>query len=138
MREELNFNEWESSIGKLILSYAQVEFELMRLYKIWIPDREYKDETYEERFKKAIGVAKDRLGSEHSTIEYLIKMKRFLPFRHLVAHNPIPYSNQDDDWYIFDLKNQKSKINLNELIKISNDLFFVSLRLCKELRINVR
>ena len=61
MDDELDFEKWEAAIGKLILACSRVEYELIRLYEKWLPDRVYHKDAYLSRFDKSIGVARRSL-----------------------------------------------------------------------------
>lgn len=137
MNNILDFEIWEKSIGEIILSCARVEYEMFRLYKLWIPDRNFHDDVYENRYDKAIGVAKEKLGESHSMINQLIKMKKTAKYRHMIAHNPIHFSNEYDDWRIFDLKTNTDSLGLLDLKKIAHEAEMNSIELSTNLRINV-
>lgn len=137
MEKELDFEKWEAAIGKIILACSRVEYELSRLYEKWMPDRDYHSDSYLCRYDKAIGVAKESLRESSPIVEKLIEMKRFSRYRHLVAHNPIHYSSKTNSWHIFDLKDEKSEVDLNDLIGISQKIYEVSIDLAVLLRVNV-
>lgn len=137
MEDELDFEKWESAIGKLILACSRVEYELIRLYEKWLPDRTYHEDDYLSRFDKAIGVAKRSLENGDNISELLIHMKKAANFRHLVAHNPIHYSSETDDFHIFDLKNNEDSVCVNELLSIAESVGIISIELTVQLRINV-
>ena len=137
MEDELDFEKWESAIGKLILSCSRVEYELMRLYQKHIPEREYHSDSYESRFDKSIGFAKKTLKNGNVIAAMLVEMKKVASYRHLVAHNPVHYSSYTDTWHIFDLKNNTDSVSLNELLELSKSVNNLSISLAAELRINI-
>ncbi|MFV1874036.1 MAG: hypothetical protein ACMZ64_12010 [Oleiphilus sp.] len=137
MNDELDFEKWEAAIGKLILACSRVEYELMRLYDKWLPDRVYHEDAYLSRFDKSIGVAKQSLTNGYMIAELLVQMKRAANIRHLVAHNPIHYSSETDSFHIFDLKTNKDSVCLNDLLSISESVGNISIDLACQLRINV-
>lgn len=137
MEEELDFDKWEAAIGKIILACSRVEYELSRLYEKWMPGRNYHSDDYLGRFDKSIGVAKKSLPEGGAIAEKLIEMKGYARYRHLVAHNPIHYSSDTDSWHIFDLKDEKSEVDLNDLIELSNKAYETSIDLSALLRVNV-
>lgn len=137
MKDELDFDKWESAIGKLILSCSRVEFELLRLYEKWLPSRKYHKDSYIDRFDKAIGVANRSLNQGSDVADLLIAMKKYAKLRHMVAHNPIHYSSSEDAWFIFDLKSGESAINISNLEQEAKLAGALSTRLCILLRVNV-
>lgn len=137
IEQDLKFEKWESAIGKLVLACSRVEYELIRLYEKHLPGRDYHKDGYESRFDKSIGVAKSRLECGDRIAEALIVMKKAAHYRHLVAHNPIHYSSETDNWHIFDLKNNEISICLDELIGLSKNISKHSIALSADLRINV-
>lgn len=138
MTEILDFDKWEKLMGKLILSCARVEYELMRLYEFWLPNRKYYEDSYEDRYNKAIGITKEKLGENHTMIEEMIKMKSIALYRHIIAHNPIHFSNEFNEWRIFDLKTNSESINLLELETLANNAELNSIKLSANLRINIK
>ena len=138
MTEILDFDIWEKLMGKLILSCARVEYELMQLYKFWLPNRNYYEDSCENRYDKAIGVTKEKLGKNHPMIEEMIKMKSIALYRHIIAHNPIHFSNEHNEWRIFDLKTNSESLNLSELKKLANNAELNSIKLSANLRINIK
>ena len=136
MEADLIFEKWEMTIGKLILACARVEYELFRLYNYWIPAKTFHNDNYEKRYDKFIGLVKMKLNND-TIVNQLIEMKSFVKFRHIIAHNPIHYSNSHNEWRIFDLKNNNKSIPLDELIDISKKANDLSIRLSANLRINV-
>jgi hypothetical protein len=137
MNEEINFDKWESSIGRIILSCSRVEYELSRLYEKWMPDRSYYSDDYLSRFDKSIGVAKQSLKNGDNIGRKLIEMKAFSKYRHLVAHNPIHYSSDTGLWHIFDMKDEKIEVDLNDLENIASKAYKTSIDLSVMLRVNV-
>ncbi len=137
MDEDLDFDKWESSIGKIILSCSRVEYELSRLYEKWMPDRNFYYDDYLSRFDKSIGVAKKSLKNGDEIASKLIEMKAFSRYRHLVAHNPIHYSSNTESWHIFDLKNEIIEVDLSDLEKIAQESWKISIDLSVMLRVNV-
>jgi len=137
MAEDLDFEKWEVAIGKLILACSRVEYEISRLYEKWMPTRNYHADSYLGRYDKAIGVANTSLNRGDLIAERLVEMKKFAEYRHIVAHNPIHYSDETDSWYIFDSKGQKPEVNLNDLISLSARASEVAIYLAVLLRIHV-
>lgn len=137
MDDELNFEKWEAAIGKLILACSRVEYELIRLYEKWLPDRSYHDDAYLSRFDNSIGVARRSLENGDSISELLIRMKKAAKIRHLIAHNPIHYSSETDDFHIFDLKNKDGSVCINDLLLIAESVGITSTELSVQLRINI-
>jgi hypothetical protein len=80
--------EWERAIGKLILSFGNLEFALMRLYELKIPSRKYFDDDFDNRFTKLIGTLKSE-NAKPEAIDALIELKKLSKTRHLLAHNPL-------------------------------------------------
>ena len=137
MDDELDFEKWEAAIGKLILACSRVEYELIRLYEKWLPDRVYHKDAYLSRFDKSIGVARRSLKNGDTISELLVHMKKAANIRHLIAHNPIHYSSETNDFHIFDLKNNENSVCINELLSISESVGIISTELAVQLRINV-
>lgn len=137
MEKELNFNKWESAIGRLILSCSRVEYELIRLYEKWLPNRTYHSDSYLSRYDKAIGVAKESLNQGEQIASMLIQMRKFAHLRHMVAHNPIHYSTETETWHIFDLKDNKDSIDLQSLLDVSEKIYKLSTLLSYLLRVNI-
>ena len=137
MENELNFEEWESAIGRLILSCSRVEYELIRLYEKWLPNRTYHSDGYLNRFDKAIGVAKESLNQGEQIATMLIKMRTFANLRHMVAHNPIHYSVETQTWHVADLKENKDSIDINRLLDVVEEVHKVSTILSYLLRENI-
>lgn len=137
MSEDLDFCKWESAVGKLILSCSRVEYELMRLYEKHYPEKNYHTDSYEKRFDKSIGFARNHLRDGEEVANMLVNMKQVAFYRHLVAHNPIHYSSVTDNWHIFDLKTNKDSVSLDELVKLSKAVDEFSINLATKLRINV-
>ncbi len=137
MDEELNFDKWESSIGKVILASSRVEYELSRLYEKWMPDRSYYSDDYLSRFDKSIGVAKQSLKNGDGIASKLIEMKVFAKYRHLVAHNPIHYSSDTESWHIFDMKDETVVVDLMDLEDIARQAYSLSIELSVMLRVHV-
>lgn len=132
---ELDFEKWQVAIGKLIMACSRVEFELLRFYQLRLPERSYLDDSYLDRFDKAIGVSKKIFDSNMGITEGLIKIRKIANYRHMVAHNPVHYSSDTGTWHIFDLKNGKDSVTLNDLVSISNEAELTSIRVAGELRI---
>jgi hypothetical protein len=140
MNDEVDFQKWECSIGKLILACSRVEYEIMRLYEKWMPNRNYYDDTYEKHFDTSIGVVKDNIQNGEKIADMLISMKQFAAKRHLVAHNPIHYSSaspEAGEFFIFDLKGNELRLSLKELEQDSYEAYCLSIDLCYQLRVNV-
>ena len=137
MDEDLDFDKWEFSIGKIILSCSRVEYELSRLYEKWMPERSFYSDDYLSRFDKSIGVAKNSLKNGDEIARKLIEMKALSKYRHLVAHNPIHYSSNTESWHIFDLKDEIIEVDLNDLGKIAEECWRISIDLSVMLRVNV-
>lgn len=131
---ELDFEEWQMAIGKLVMACSRVEFELLRFYKLRLPERSYLDDSYLDRFDKAIGVSKKIFDSKMGITKGLIEIRKIANYRHMVAHNPIHYSSDTDTWHIFDLKNGKDSITLNELVSISKQAELSSIQIAGALR----
>ena len=134
---DLDLEEWESAIGKLILACSRVEYELIRLYEKWLPTRVYHKDSYFDRIDKAIGVAKRSLSNGDEIVKFLIEMRKFSEYRHMVAHNPVHYSNETGSWHIFDLKSNSISTCIDGLSSISKDAYIVSVKLAVLLRVNV-
>jgi hypothetical protein len=137
MDEELDFDKWESSIGKIILACSRVEYELSRLYEKWMLDRSYYSDDYLSRYDKSIGVAKQSLRNGCDIGRKLIEMKAFSKYRHLVAHNPIHCSSDTESWHIFDMKDEKVEVDLNDLEEIARQAYKTSIDLSVMLRVYV-
>lgn len=137
MEEKLNFELWEAAIGKLILACSRVEYEMIRLYEKRIPEVLYHRDSYLNRFDRAIKIAKASLDNGDEISGKLAEMKKFAEYRHLVAHNPIHYSNETDSWHIFDLKNNSKSVQINDLCEIAEEAKSLSIELCVLLRCNV-
>tara|TARA_R100001230_G_C5494920_1_gene41126 strand:- start:59 stop:475 length:417 start_codon:yes stop_codon:yes gene_type:complete len=138
MSNQLNLESWKQLIGKLILSCTRVEYELFRLYKNWLPNRQFYDDTYEDKYNKSIGITKEKVGEHNELLEELIEMKKIAKYRHLVAHNPVHYCNKTSSWKIFDLKKEELSIDINDLKDITNRAESLSILLSKNLRIIIK
>lgn len=138
MSKELNLEEWQQQIGKLIMSCTRVEYELSRLYKIWLSNRNFSDDSYDEKYNKSIGISKLNIGEHHEMIQQLVEMKKIATHRHLVAHNPVHYSNESSTWRIFNLKSNKESIGLFELEVLAERAEILSLKLSANLRVLIR
>ena len=134
-KNELDFEKWQMAIGKLIMACSRVEFELLRFYQLRLPERSYLDDSYLDRFDKAIGVSKIVFDSEIGVVQGLIKIRKIASYRHMVAHNPVHYSSETDEWHIFDLKSGKYSVTLNDLVSISQEAELTSIRVASALRI---
>lgn len=132
-----DLDKWEIAIGKLILSCSRVEYEIIRLYEKWLPNRSYHSDDYFGRFDKAIGVAKTKLENGQEISEKLVEMRKYAKFRHLIAHNPVHYSNESEEWEIFDLKNEEESVNFSCLVTITQEIYELSVKLAVLLRVNV-
>lgn len=137
IEQDLKFEQWEVAIGRLILACSRVEYELIRLYVKYLPDRDYHKDSYESRFDKSIGVARSKLDCGERIASALVLMKKVAHYRHMVAHNPIHYSLETDNWYIFDLKSNKNSICLDELLELAKNIHKHSIALSADLRLNV-
>ncbi len=137
IEHDLKFDQWEAAIGKLVLACSRVEYEMIRLYEKHMPDRDFHSDGYESRFDKSIGVAKARFDDGERIAVALIHMKKIASYRHMVAHNPIHYSPETDNWHIFDLKRNEDSISLDELVELSKNVSRHSIALSADLRINV-
>jgi hypothetical protein len=133
---ELDFEKWQMAIGRLIMACSRVEFELLRFYQQRLPERSYLDDSYLDRFDKAIGVSKRLFDSKTGIAEGLIEKRKIANYRHMVAHNPVHYSNDTDTWHIFDLKNGKDSVTLNDLVSISKEAELTSIRVAGALRVH--
>lgn len=138
MSKELNLEEWQQQIGKLIMSCTRVEYELSRLYKIWLSNRNFSDDSYDEKYNKSIGISKLNIGEHHEMIQQLVEMKKIATHRHLVAHNPVHYSNESSTWRILNLKSNKESIGLFELEVLAERAEILSLKLSANLRVLIR
>ena len=137
MNNELDFNKIEAAIGKMVLACSRVEYELIRLYEKYLPERDYHRDSYFDRYKKAISVANATLTNGDIIAQKLTEMKTIAGYRHLVAHNPVHYSNETGTWHIFDLKNNKKSESLNNLGALSVAANKLSRELSVLLRVNV-
>jgi len=88
MTETEEKGEWESSVGKIILSFGDLELVMYRLYEIYIPDRSYYDDNFESRFNKLIGTIK-LTNSKEKAVGALIELKKLSETRHLLAHSAL-------------------------------------------------
>ncbi|WP_350289030.1 hypothetical protein [uncultured Croceitalea sp.] len=133
---EIDFEKWQMAIGKLIMACSRVEFELLRFYQLRLPERSYLEDSYLDRFDKAIGVSKKMFEPEIGITQGLIEIRKIAIYTHMVAHNPVHYSSETDNWCIFNLKNGKISVTLNDLVSISNDAEVLSIRVAGALRIH--
>lgn len=112
----MEFEKWESAIGRLVLSCSIVEFELLRLYEKYLSKRSFYDDSYLNRFDNSIGVVKREFLIGDEIAENLIEMRKMAEYRHLVAHNPVLYDKERECCYIQDQKNGNATIDLSEII----------------------
>lgn len=137
MNDELDFNKIEASIGKMVLACSRVEYELIRLYEKYLPERAYHRDSYFYRYNKAINIAKSSLTNGNMIATKLIKMKEFAEYRHLIAHNPVHYTNDTGTWHILDLKQNNKSVAINNLAALSEAANKLSIELSVLLRVNV-
>ena len=144
MDEDLDFEQWEAAIGKLLMAFARVEYELLQLYKAWLPMRDYFRDSFDQRFDKAIGACKRHLPGNNNVIGLLIKMKQWGRLRHLIAHNPIEAHVYEEggercvSFFIVDSKGSEERVSLADLRNTSLSAWRASVALAVELRINVQ
>lgn len=81
-------SEWEHAVGRLILTFGNVELVLMSLYQLKIPSRDYFTDSFDGRFDKLIGTLKSD-NAQPQVINALIELKQLAKTRHLLAHNPL-------------------------------------------------
>ncbi len=132
---ELDFEVWQLAIGKLIMACSRVEYELLKFYELRLPERSYLNDSYLDRFDKAIGISKRIFDPKTGMVEGLIQMRKIAKYRHIVAHNPVHYSNDTGNWHIFDLKTEEDSVTLNDLVFISEEAELTSIRVAAGLRI---
>lgn len=133
----MEFNKIEAAIGKMVLACSRVEYELIRLYEKYLPERAYHRDSYFDRYKNTITVAKVSLTNGDMIAKKLTEMKEIAEYRHLVAHNPVHYSNETETWHIFDLKQNKKSVSINNLGALSEAANKLSMELSVLLRVNV-
>lgn len=145
MDNGVDFDRLEAAIGKLILACSRVEYELLRLYRSWMPSRDYFRDSYAKRYDRAIGEAKQKVGETHEMVEMLISMRKLSSLRHQVAHNPIHHVTSRDreshgisaEFAIFDQKGSEAPLSLDDLESQAADAYRLSVRLAVSLRTNV-
>jgi hypothetical protein len=89
MDEELDFDRWEAAIGKIIISYARVEFELMSKYEEFLPEDNYFKDRFADRLKKIENLYNTECGKNAKASALFKKIKDQAKLRNLVAHNPV-------------------------------------------------
>jgi len=145
MGDALDFDRYETAIGRLILACSRVEYELFRAYQEWLPSRSYFNDRYASRFDRVIESAQERVARPESLVEMLVGMRDLAAIRHLVAHNPIHHVATEDrhrfqtpmDFAVLDNKGGEQALSLEELEAFADKARSLSIRLAVSLRTQV-
>jgi hypothetical protein len=113
MDDELDFDRWESAIGKIVLSLSRVEGELLLKYEQSISRTKYFNATLSERLNKIEELYNDECGENDRASSFFEQIRKDIKFRNLVAHNPI-FADMSGEYLVFKITAANNKsISLN-------------------------
>ncbi|MDO8826834.1 hypothetical protein [Methylophaga sp.] len=121
------FTEWEVYVGRLIVSFGDIELLTFKLFENWFTGVTTKNYSLEQRLNKLIDHVtrisdKDEKRDELKML--LIRSKQLKKFRNLVAHNPVVLKKYNESEYedvVFDLRKKAEPISIEKLNELSDE-----------------
>jgi hypothetical protein len=117
MDDELDFERWESAVGKIVMSLSRVEGELLMKYQSHFSKTKYFKDSLKERLSRIQELYNKECGNSFSATLSFKQVLDDIEYRNLVAHNPV-YADTSGEFLKFKvstLKNDGISIDLPEL-----------------------
>lgn len=136
---ELDFENWEASVGKIVVSVARIEGELLLKYethKELSRSMYFKvDKTLNERFKKVKSLYNSECGSSDETDALFNEFYALVELRNLVAHNPIFYESEEKGFCITNGQSKTKYISLSQISELAEHASSIGTQLTVLLRV---
>jgi hypothetical protein len=117
MDDELDFDRWESAVGKIVMSLSRIEGELLMKYESHLSKTKYFNDTFKERISRIHELYNAECGNNSTATSLFKQVSDDIEYRNLVAHNPV-YADTTGDFLKFEISTIKTdgiSIDLSEL-----------------------
>ncbi len=117
MDDELDFERWESAVGKIVMSLSRVEGELLIKYQSHFSKNKYFKDSFKERLARIQELYNNECGINLLATSLFEQVSDDIEYRNLVAHNPV-YADMSGEFLKFKVSTLKSdgiSIDLPEL-----------------------
>jgi len=139
---DLDLENWEKAVGKIVSSVARLEGELLLKYethKELSRSMYFKvDKSLENRFERVKALYNSECGISSGSDELFAQFKELVDLRNLVAHNPVFYESAEKGFRITNGQSKSKYIALNQITESSEYAFTTGLQLTMLLRVWVR
>jgi hypothetical protein len=123
--------DWEIYVGRLIVSFGEIELLTYKLFDLWVTDKKACDYTLGERLNKLIGYVEnlsDTSNEKARIKELLIRARRLNEIRHQVAHNPTILKKINESKFeilLEDLRGKREPLSIEQLHEYADDVVSV-------------
>ena len=137
MDDELDFDRWESAIGKIVMSLSRVEGELLMKYEQHFSKTKYFKDTLKERISRIHELYNAECGKNSQASSLFEQISKDIEYRNLVAHNPV-YADTSGDFLKFEISTLKKdgiSVDLCEIEKQAKRIWSVCIDFTYLLRV---
>jgi hypothetical protein len=106
MDDELDFERWESAVGKIVMSLSRIEGELLMKYETHYSKTKYFKDTFKERISRIHDLYNSECGESSQATILFQQVSEDVEYRNLVAHNPV-YADASGDFLKFEISTLK-------------------------------
>lgn len=117
MDDELDFDRWESAVGKIVMSLSRVEGELLMKYETHFSKTKYFKDSFKERISRVHDLYNAECGTNSTADSLFFQVSEDIEYRNLVAHNPI-YADMGGEFLKFKISTLKSEGISIDLIEL--------------------
>lgn len=138
-QSDLDLDNWEKAVGKIVSSVARLEGELLLKYenhKDLSRSMYFKvDKSLEARFERVKSLYNSECGISSGSEELFVQFKELVDLRNLIAHNPVVYESAKNEFRITNGQSKSKYIDLNQISVLAEKAFTTGLQITVLFRI---
>jgi hypothetical protein len=136
MDDELDFDKWESAVGKIVMSLSRVEGELLMKYESHFSKTKYFKDSFKGRLNKIKELYNAECGKSIASDLLFVQVSQATDYRNLVAHNPV-YADITGEMLKFKISTLKQNGISIDLIELKEEAKRIS-SLCTDFSVLLR
>jgi hypothetical protein len=130
---DLDLENWEKAVGKIVCSVARLEGELLLKYENHNELSRSKyfkvDDSLNKRFNKVRELYNSECGISNESDSLFEEFEKLVELRNLVAHNPVFYESAEKGFRITNGQSKSKYINLSEISELAESAFSNGIKL---------
>ncbi|QFU24938.1 hypothetical protein FM038_024310 [Shewanella eurypsychrophilus] len=132
-QDDLDLENWEKAVGKIVSSVARLEGELLLKYETHNELSRAKyfnvDKSLSKRFDKVKSLYNSECGISYKANALFEEFDNLVELRNLVAHNPVFYESADKGFRITNGQSKSKYINISQISELAEHAFSTGMQL---------